>query len=182
MGALALKLSSKKDTQITGSSTNSGNSSQTASDKVTAALKPGTIDTADFTYPKPNAWAVLAKSRLDLTGANSGIGVGAGPIATFTTRVSSAAPSSNSDLTSSTLSELKKLSKFQLVSDVVTKVNGKSGQKFTYKFSDTSTVRQEMSVIVYKNKTYFLLFSATDSDFDKQAIDFNAILSGFKFK
>ena len=71
------------------------------------------------------------------------------------------------------------------MSTVDTKVDGQAGQKFTYNFSDSSgknKTTQQMSVIPYKQKTFFLLFSSAAGDYDKQTDDFASILASFKFK
>jgi hypothetical protein len=148
----------------------------------TAAVKPAGIGTADFTYQKPAGWAQLAQEVLDANHATSGIGRSPESSATFTIRTASSVPTSDADLKDSTLNELRKLSQFELLNSGPTQVDGKAGQKFTYQFEAADKIKQEMSVIVYKQKTFFLLFSSADTDFDKQAADFAGILSGFKFK
>lgn len=143
------------------------------------------IEAADFKYDKPIGWAQMAQKVLDSSGASSGIARPSAPVATFTVKVNSAIPKDANDLKSSTLTELKKFSHFSLISSANTKVDGKSGQKFIYSFSDINDenkVTQNMSVVVNKQKTFFLLFSSAAADYDKQTGDFDAILSSFKFK
>lgn len=144
-----------------------------------------TIETADFKYAKPVGWAEISPKILDSIGAASGIGRPTAPVATFSVKVSNAVPKDNNDLKNTTLGELKKFTNFQLVSDVDTKVEGQTGQKFTYNFSDltgNNKTTQQMSVIPYKQKTFFLLFSSAAADYDKQTSDFAGILSSFHFK
>lgn len=143
------------------------------------------VETADFKYSKPVGWAKISQKTLDFTGAASGIGRPTEPVASFNIKISNAIPKDNNDLKNSTLSELKKFTNFQLTSTVDTKVDGQAGQKFTYNFSDSSgknKTTQQMSVVSYKQKTFFLLFSSAAADYDKQAGDFNNILASFKFK
>lgn len=143
------------------------------------------VETADFKYSKPVGWAKISQKTLDSTGAASGIGRPTEPVASFNIKISNAIPKDNNDLKNSTLNELKKFTNFQLVSNVDTRVDGQAGQKFTYNFSDSSgknKTTQQMSVVPYKQKTFFLLFSSAAADYDKQAGDFASILASFKFK
>mgnify|MGYP001570262267 CR=1 FL=1 len=182
-GWMVFKPSSKTATAPTPAS--SQTTQPTSTTKGADPAKLVTIGTADFKYSKPVGWAEISPKTLDSTGAASGIGRPTEPVATFSVKVSNAVPKDNNDLKNSTLNELKKFTNFQLVSDVDTKVDGQAGRKFTYNFSDSSgnnKTTQQMSVVPYKQKTFFLLFSSTAADYDKQTGDFSAILSGFKFK
>jgi hypothetical protein len=180
-GWLAFKPSPKTPTTTSTPDT----SQNTPGTKGADPAKLVTIETADFKYAKPVGWAEISQKALDSTGAASGIGRPTEPVATFSIKVSNATPKDNNDLKNSTLNELKKFTNFQLVSNVDTKVDGQAGQKFTYNFSGSSgknKTTQQMSVVPYKQKTFFLLFSSATADYDKQAGDFSAILSTFKFK
>ncbi len=163
-------------------STTAPNSSNNKNQPSSQALQPAISDTANFTYQKPADWANLSQEQLTASVATSGIVRSASPVATFMVKVSSSVPKNNADLKSSTLAELQKLTSFSLVSNTATKVDGKSGQKFTYTFNNNDKTRQEMSVLIYKQKTFFLLFTATDADFSKASVDFAKILADFKFK
>ena len=161
-----------------------GASQTTSATKGADPAKLVTIETADFKYGKPVGWAEISSKTLDSTGAASGIGRPTEPVATFSIKVSNAVPRDNNDLKNSTLNELKKFTNFQLMSTVDTKVDGQAGQKFTYNFSDSSgknKTTQQMSVVPYKQKTFFLLFSSAAGDYDKQTDDFASILASFKF-
>ncbi len=143
------------------------------------------IETAGFKYQEPSGWAQMSQKVLDSSGAASGIARPTAPAATFTLKVSEATPKDDNDLKNSILDELKKFSHFELKSASETKVDGEGGQKFVYNFSDKNgdnKVTQQMSVIVNKNKTYFLLFSSAAADLDKQTGDFAQILASFHFK
>ena len=180
-GWLAFKPSHKTPT----TTSTPGASQTTSTTKGADPAKLVTIETADFKYDKPVGWAEISSKTLDSTGAASGIGRPTEPVATFSIKVSNATPKDNNDLKNSTLNELKKFTNFQLVSAVDTKVNSQAGQKFTYNFSDAggnNKTTQQMSVVPYKQKTFFLLFTSTAADYDKQAGDFASILSSFKFK
>lgn len=182
-GWLAFKPSPKTPATISTPGT-----SQTTTTTTTKGADPAklvTIETADFNYAKPAGWAEISPQTLASTGAASGIGRPTEPVATFSIKVSTTVPKDNNDLKNGTLNELKKFTNFQLVSDVDTKVDGQAGQKFTYSFSGSSgnsKTTQQMSVVPYKGKTFFLLFSSAATDYDKQAGDFSAILASFKFK
>lgn len=146
--------------------------------------KPATVAAADFDYQKPAGWAKLAQDTLDLSTATSGIGQATKPGAQFTVKVSSSTPLNADDQKNSTLAQLKQLSSFELLASGDTNVDGKAGQIFTYTFSGTDKikVKQQLGVVVYKQKTFFLLFSSADSDFGRLQPEFNQILTGFKFK
>ncbi len=178
-----------KPSQKTATTTSTPATSQTTQPASTTKgadpTKTVLIETADFKYAKPTGWAELSPKILDSTGAASGIGRPTEPVATFSIKVSNAVPKDNNDLKNSTLSELKKFTNFQLVADVDAKVDGQAGQKFTYNFSDSSgknKTTQQMSVVPYKQKTFFLLFSSAATDYSKQTNDFANILSSFHFK
>ena len=147
------------------------------------AAKPGT---ADFSYQKPAFWAEMSQKLLGASGAASGIAHPNAPVATFTIKVSPSTPSNESELKNSSLNDIKKNAhNFALVSSVETTVDGQRGQKFTYSFTDLTgqnKLIQQMSVIPYKGKTFFLLFSSAAPDFDKQKAGFTDILSSFQFK
>lgn len=143
------------------------------------------VATSDFHYTKPAGWATLAKADLDAQTAASGI-FHTSPAASFTIKVSGSTPASATELKNSTLDDIKKNApNFTLLTSTSTKVDGQSGQVFGYTFTDKAgqnKLRQQLSAIPYKGKTYFLLFSSLDSDYDKQATDFGGILASFKFK
>ncbi len=182
-GWLIFKPSPKSTTTVAGGAAGSQTTQTTT--KGASPTKLVTIETSDFKYSKPVGWAEISPKILDSTGAASGIGRPTEPVATFSIKVSNAIPKDNNDLKDTTLGELKKFTNFQLVSDVDTKLDGQPGQKFTYSFSgssgDNKTI-QQMSVVPYKGKTFFLLFSSAAADYDKQTGDFSAILGTFKFK
>ena len=83
---------------------------------------------------------------------------------------------------SGTLDELKKLSDFTLISSVSATVGGQPAHKFDYQTDANPKIRQQMYVLVYKSKTFFLLFSANDSGFASQGSDFSSILASFKLR
>lgn len=143
------------------------------------------VATNDFHYTKPAGWATLAKTNLDAEGAASGIARISPPVK-FTVKISNSTPSSTNELINSTLDDIKKNApNFKLLASASTKVDGQSGQVFTYTFTDPdgkTIIREQLSVAPYKGSTFFLLFYTTDSDFDKQATDFGGILASFKFK
>lgn len=147
-------------------------------------VNPSVIQTASFTYQKPAGWAKLAPDTLQLSGSSSGIGRATKPAAQFTIKVSPSVPASTEELKKSVLQELGSLSAFKLVDSGTVKIGNSSGQKFTYTFTgdDKVALKQEVRVIPHKQKTFFLLFSSTESDFDKLQPDFTDILSTFRFK
>lgn len=143
------------------------------------------IETADFKYEKQAGWAEISPILLESTGAASGIGRPTEPVATFSIKVSSSVPKDNNDLKNSTLNELKKFTNFQLTTDTNIKVDNQSGQRFVYNYTDSegqNKSTQQMDVVVYKQKTFFLLFSSSADDYSKQTKDFDQILKGFQFK
>ncbi len=161
------------------------NKNPTLATKGANLAKQVSIETADFKYSKPVGWIELSPKVLDSTGAASGIGRPSEPVATFSVKVLDTTPKDNNDLKKSTLNGLSEFTNFQLVSDVDTKVDGQAGQKFTYNFSNTSgnnKTAQQMSVVPYKQKTFYLLFSSAAADYDKQTGDFTNILASFHFK
>ena len=177
------KLSPVKTTGPTGShqtasnTNNQGQSTPQPTQPANGSIRGGA---ADFSYQSPAGWADMSKQVLDASGAASGISHQTSPTATFTIKVSNAIPKDTNDLKNSTLNELKKFSNFALIANVDTNINGKTGQKFTYTFSDkngNNKVKQEINVVVYNQKTFFLLFSSSESDFAKQSADFPQILS-----
>ena len=142
-----------------------------------------TIETADFSYAKPAGWAEISPKALN--GANSGIGRPTVPVATFTIKVSSVVPKDDAEVKDSVLSAPKYLPNFGLISSESTKVNGQPGQKFIYSYTDSkgsNKITSNMSVVVYKQRSFFLLFSSGADDYDKQVGDFDKILASFKFK
>ncbi len=183
-GWLAFKPSHKTSFPATGQKTGQVLTAPSSSQTGDASNLPY-IETAEFKYVQPANWVQMSQKVLDVSGASSGIARPTAPAATFSIKVSAAIPKDNDDLKNSTLNELKKFSHFALITSADTKVDGKNGQKFIYSFSDTSgqnKVIQYMSVVVNKNKTFFLLFSSAAGDYDKQAGDFASILSSFHFK
>lgn len=148
------------------------------------------ITVEDLTYQKPKGWAKLSKAVLESSAANSGIalpatsssGTTGPPIASFTVRVVPSIPKDNNDLKNSTLEVLKKLSKFELVSNTDTKVAGKTGQKFAYTYEDKTKMEQELTVVVYNKKTYFILAYADATKFNAQSAEFAKIVGSITFK
>lgn len=167
------------------SSTGTNTSQPTSSNAVQAPdpATKSTIDVDTFTYDKPAGWAAIAASALQTSGSITGIGLSSLPSVTFTAKVVDSVPANDSALKNDTLAGLKKFDDFTLISNTNIKVNGQSGQQFIYSFSGTSgKSNQRLIEIVYKQKTYMLLFQSLASDFDKQAGDFAKILDSFKFK
>lgn len=143
------------------------------------------IETADFKYLKPSGWVEISQNSLDSSGATSGIARPSSPTASFTIKVNQAVPKDDNDLKNSTLTELKNFLHFNLISTSSVSVNGKHGQQFVYSYSDTSyqnKITQNINVVVNRQKTFFLLFSSSAGDYDRQTSDFSAILSSFSFK
>src|SRR3989338_2741647 len=144
------------------------------------------IETADFKYEIPAGCKQRKRKVLEQSGASSGFGRVASSSATFATRVSSSTPKNDDELKNNSLDDIKKNApNFALLSSLSTKVDGRSGYKFTYSFTDKdgqNKLRQQMNVIPYKGKTFFLLFSSAAADYDKQTTEFNKILVSFKFK
>lgn len=168
---------SPSKTSTTGPTTSS--SSIKAPDPATKS----TIDVGSFTYDKPAGWAMIASTALQSSGSVTGIGLSSSPSVTFTAKIVDSVPASDTALKNDTLAGLKKFSDFALISNTSVKVNGQSGQQFVYSFSGTSgKSNQRLIEIVYKQKTYLLLFQSPSSDYDKQATDFAKILDSFKFK
>src|SRR5690348_3776117 len=60
-----------------------------------------------YSFVTPSGWQPLTASYLGQSGAKSGIGVGAGPVASFLVRVSDAVPTNADDQKQSVLSELQ---------------------------------------------------------------------------
>jgi hypothetical protein len=180
-GWLAFKPSPKTTTTST-----PGTSQSTQAAKGADSTQTVTIETADFKYAKPVGWVEISSKTLGSTGAASGIGRPTEPVATFSIKVSNATPKDSNELKNSALDDIKKNApNFALLSSVSTKVDGQTGQKFTYNFSDSSgnnKTTQQMSVLPYKQKTFFLLFSSAAADYNKQTGDFTSILNTFKFK
>src|SRR3990167_5853748 len=144
------------------------------------------IETADFKYEIPACWLQMKKEVLEQTGATSGIGRVSSSSATFATRVSTSTPKNDDELKNNSLDDIKKNApNFALLSSLSTKVDGHSGYKFTYSFTDKdgqNKLRQQLSAVPYKTKTFFLLASSSDGDFDKQKGEFDKILNSFRFK
>lgn len=163
-----------------GASTNTTPAGVSTSQSSTSSTT--SIETADFKYEVPAGWVQIKKEALDQTAATSGIAHVAALSATFKTSMDPSTPKDDS----STLSVFKKNApNFALLSSVDTKIGGNSGRQFTYTFTSTdgkSKIRQQLSVIPYKGKTFFLLFSSVDSDFAQQTSDFSKVLASFKFK
>lgn len=153
---------------------------------VSAGQSTGTttasIETADFKYEVPAGWVQIKKEALDQAAATSGMARVSSLSATFKTSLDLSTPKDDN----STLNIIKKNApNFVLLSSVDAKIDGHSGRRFTYTFTSADgkdKIHHQLNVIPYKGKTYFLLFSAVDSDFDKQVGEFSKILSSFKFK
>lgn len=187
--AILIGLAANNNPKKTGSTSQTTGGTSTSlkiKDETQTVTPTGTyIETPEFKYLQPEAWAPLSQKVLDVGGAASGIGRPNAPAATFTIKVANATPANKDDLRNSTLNELKKFSNFQLISVNDTKVDGKSGADFLYTFSDKgggNKVRQHMYVIINKGKTFFLLFASADSSFGEAGADFGKILTSFKFK
>ena len=180
VGFLVLRPSPDKTTSA--SDAKKGSSSPQTNIEGVARSQAAPVDTGDFKYQKPAGWGKLTQEVLDKSGAVSGIGQPPNLAATLTIKVSDSTPVNNADLKESSLNELKKLSDFKLLSFSETKVDGKYGQKFIYQYgANDSKVKQELFVVPNKGKTFFLLFSSADSNFNKHASDFDNILSSFTF-
>lgn len=156
----------------------------TSTEKGADPQKAVYIEVEDFEYEKPAGWAEIAKNTLVASGANSGIGRPIEPVATFTVKVTSDAPS-NDEIRKAVLDGPQKLPNFVLATSTGTKVDNQAGQKFVYSFTDSkgeNKSTQEMNVVVYNKKTFLLLFHTPAADYAKQINDFSAILNSFKFK
>lgn len=144
------------------------------------------VETADFKYEIPIGWIQMQKEVLDQLGATSGIARVSTASAVFKTAISSVTPKDDTELKNNALNDIKKNAPhFVLISSAATKVDSKPGQVFIYSFTDSegkNKVRQQLSAIPYKGKTFFLLASSLDTDFSKQTTDFSNILASFKFK
>lgn len=139
------------------------------------------VETKDFKYAKPSGWVKLSQSALDKNAATSGIGLFGKPVF-FTVQVNNSAPGSSSELKNSTLNVIKKLPGFVLISSGSTKLDGQAGQKFVYQTSDQSKTRAELTAVIHNKKTFFLLFSVADQNFDDYRADFTAIEKSFQFE
>lgn len=143
------------------------------------------VETADFKYQKPDGWALMSQKALDASEASSGIGRPISPAGTFIVKATDSTFKDTNELKNATLEGLKKFAYFQLLSSAETKVDGKSGYKFIYSFSDKNgenKLTQQMSVTINKDRVFLLLFSSTTDDYDKQTGEFNKILDSFQFK
>lgn len=164
-----------------------GQTSQPNAGSQTTTSPTGTfVEKTNYKYEVPSGWVELKKEALDQAGADSGIGRVSALAATFRTRLSTSTPKDETELKNSTLDDVKRNApNFTLMSSVSTKVDNQSGQVFIYTFSDTASqqkFRHQLSAVPYKGKTFFLLASSIDSDFDKQTAEFKKILDSFKFK
>ncbi|MBI2592212.1 hypothetical protein HYW36_01925 [Candidatus Saccharibacteria bacterium] len=159
---------------------------QTGETKATGQPLGTFVEKTDYKYEVPSGWVEIKKEALDQAGADSGIGRVAALAATFRIKISFSTPSNDNQLRNNTLDDIKKNApNFALLSTTSTKVDGKSGYVFVYTFSDTSSkqkFRHQLSAVPNKGKTFFLLSSSVDSDFDKQTSEFKKITDSFKFK
>lgn len=144
------------------------------------------IEKADYKYAVPSGWAEMSKEVIQRTEADSGIGRITDLAATFRIKIAPSTPSNDNELKNNTLNDVKRNAvNFTLVSTNSTKVDSKPGYVFVYTFTDTSSkqkFRHQLSAVPNKGKTFFLLASSVDSDFDKQVAEFQKILASFKFK
>ena len=169
-------------------STQTANPISTAAGQSTTGSTSGiaVVETADFKYEIPIGWVQMQKEILGQLGATSGIARVSNTSAVFKTAISSLTPKDDAELKNNALNDIKKNAPhFALLSSVATKVDSKSGQVFTYSFTDSdgkNKIRQQLSAIPNKGKTFFLLASSLDSDFDKQSGEFKKILASFHFK
>lgn len=163
-------------------------SSQT---QVDSSSQPGAIsnlpyvETKEFKYQKPDGWTLMTQKALDAAEAASGIGRPISPAGTFIIKLSDSTFKNSNELKDATLEGLKKLTYFSLASSEETKIDGRSGYKFIYSFSDrngANKLTQQMYAVINKDKVFLLLFSSTAADYDKQTAEFNKILVSFKFK
>jgi len=142
------------------------------------------VSTNTFTYTAPKDWSKLTKAGLDAASATSGI-IRKSPSAAFLIAIEPAAttPTSMTEINNSTLGSIKKLENFKLLSNVPTILDGQSGQKYSYQFTDKAIKkRQDLIVVVYKSQAYSLQFNSSDADYAGQSADFAIILNSFKFK
>ncbi len=145
-------------------------------------VKAEEIEAGDFKYTKPDGWGVLSKEFLDSESAVNGIATVPLPTSRFTVGIELSVPPSEAELKDSTQETLKKLQNFELINSGDTTVDGKSSHRFTYRFGDKVKTKQELTVLIYKDKVFLLKFVSPDSDFDKKKTDFDKIISSFKFK
>lgn len=177
-GFLVLRSAPKKSQP-----TETGNtppSRQTETDSGSQASKSVYVVTAGFKYQKPSSWAELSKTVLDQSAADSGIGPSVTGVS-FITQTSSSTPVNQSDLKTSTLAVLKKLSNFQLLSSKATKISGQSAMEFTYSFGAQPGTKTDLMVVVRNNKTYFLQAAAKENDYNTYLASFSAIFNSFVF-
>ncbi len=144
------------------------------------------VGKADYKYEVPNGWTEMSKEIIQRTQADSGIARITELAATFRIKVAPSTPSNDNELKNNALDDVRENApNFALVSSASTKIDGKSGQVFIYTFTDTDSqqkFRHQLSAVPYKDKTFFLLASSIDSDFDAQIAEFKKILDSFKFK
>ena len=164
-----------------------GQSNQPAADSQATNSPLGTfVEKADYKYEVPSGWFEMKKETLEQAGADSGIGRVTALAATFRIKVASSTPKNDNELKSNTLDDVKRNApNFVLVSTNSTKVDNKAGYVFVYAFTDTSSqqkFRHQLSAVPNKGKTFFLLASSVDSDFDKQTEEFKKIIDSFHFK
>src|SRR3990167_4660482 len=164
-----------------------GQSNQPAANNQATNSALGTfVERTDYKYEVPSGWFEMKKETLEQAGADSGIGRVSALAATFRIKVASSTPKNDNELKNNTLDDVKRNApNFVLVSTNSTKVDNKAGYVFVYAFTDTSSqqkFRHQLSAVPYKGKTFFLLASSIDSDFDKQTTEFKKILDSFRFK
>jgi len=173
------KSGNKKPDQTSQTKTSTSNQGQPS-----AQTKEVSVSATDFSYQKPAGWTSLTQDKLNAQDAVSGIEHSSGLPATFTVAVEAAtsSPSNDADVKNSVMGSLNKLPHFELLSITSTTVGGHNGQKFTYTFSNNSKTKQELTVILYKQRAFSLLFAGPDTDFNNQKADFDKILASFKFQ
>lgn len=137
----------------------------------------------DFEYPRPDGWIKLSQTALNDSKADSGLGHGAPPpIGLFLVSVDtpSSLPKNNNDLKTQALRTIPK--NIELISSGDTTISGQPAIKLIYKITGSQPSKNEVSVVIYNKKIYYLLVTAAEKDFDGQRADFDKILTGFKFK
>ncbi|OGL35981.1 hypothetical protein A3F65_02675 [Candidatus Saccharibacteria bacterium RIFCSPHIGHO2_12_FULL_47_16b] len=154
------------------------------SNKTTPSEQPSTsIESSNFDYPRPDGWIKLSQTALKDVKAESGLGHGAPPpIGLFLVSVdtSTSLPKNNDDLKNQALKTIPK--NIELISSGDTTISDQPAIKLTYKITGSQPSKNEVNVVVYNKKIYYLLVTAAEKDFDSQRADFDRILTGFKFK
>jgi len=160
------------------------NPTTTQDNKDSKSLNQETIEGNGFSYAKPEGWAKLSSELLKAQQADSGIGHTnpGGSVVTFVVKVLSSTPANDTELKNAVLAAPKYLPGFELITSESIKVNDKSGQRFSYRFGEGIKTKQELNAVVFNKKTYVLLFSSVEIDFDERKPDMAKILNSFNFK